>query len=327
MKADDLLIDSHDVVRAVLQTLAYDQHRRLTALWQGQRALVEYFDAPLLVQSFAAPTCTAQYGYSFELTPETLTIDDDDRLHGFTREKIPFVFTRQAQAQLFDQLDEFDDESITLYGQKFATPAWPVDNHNAERDQWWSEFYRNHDTRWDLQRAAPALDAFVPKLKLHRARILILGAGAGHDAAWFAERGHLVTACDFSQEALASAKQRYGHLTNINFVYTDAFQLPTDWNQSFDIVFEHTFYCAVRPHRRDNLKKVWRRALVETGHLMGVFFACDRAGGPPFGCTEWELQKRLQGSFRTLYWQRTRVADEARLGQEFFVYAQKLPSI
>jgi hypothetical protein len=55
----------------------------------------------------------------------------------------------------------------------------------------------------------------------------------------------------------------------------------------------------------------------------------DKRTGPPFGGSEWELRSRLQShasqkGFRILYWNRLRDSKPERLGQELFVYAQKL---
>ncbi|MES2965569.1 MAG: class I SAM-dependent methyltransferase, partial [Bdellovibrionota bacterium] len=127
----------------------------------------------------------------------------------------------------------------------------------------------------------------------------------------------------FSEEAIARAKATYGHLPDLTFIKGDAFHLPPSMDQAFDIVFEHTLYCAISPDRRNELVRAWRRALVETGHVMGVFFAFDKPAGPPFGGSEWEIRARLLKTFRSLYWQRLKNSTEARLGIELFVYAQK----
>jgi 2-polyprenyl-3-methyl-5-hydroxy-6-metoxy-1,4-benzoquinol methylase len=39
-----------------------------------------------------------------------------------------------------------------------------------------------------------------------RCRVLVLGCGEGHDAAFFAQNGHIVTGVDISPEAITRAQ-------------------------------------------------------------------------------------------------------------------------
>ena len=156
-----------------------------------------------------------------------------------------------------------------------------------------------------------------------------MGAGAGDDAAYFADLGHLVTAVDFSDEALARARAKHGDRPGLRFIKADAFHLPPSLategtTGAFDLIVEHTFYCAIDPCRRNELVSIWRRCLAEGGHLLAVFFTMDKAQGPPFGGSEWELRARLQGAFRPLYWFRSRNSHETRVGQETLIYPEKI---
>jgi SAM-dependent methyltransferase len=107
----------------------------------------------------------------------------------------------------------------------------------------------------------------------------------------------------------------------------DIFHLPAEMTGAFDMVFEHTCYCAISPSRRNELVRVWRRVLTEGGHVLGVFFTMDRPNGPPYGGSEWELRSRLGKTFRLLFWTRLRDSVSSRLGQELLVYAQKIPAL
>lgn len=291
-------------------------------------ALVEAFDEPYIALDVEKGPTTwtirVPYGHQETFSIDTLTLDEWDRFHGRTERGVPFVFSRSAQARFFNLLDSFEDDAITVDGRRIETKPWLQENPDANNVDWWSELYRTNGSRWELNAPAPALPSFVPRLKLQRSRILIAGAGSGNDAAWFAEQGHIVTAIDFSEEAVSRAQAKYGHLDNLKFQRADVFNLPTDWTGAFDIVFEHTLYCAINPSKRNDLVKVWRRVLSDQGYLMGVFFAFDKPFGPPFGGSEWEIRARLEKKFRPLYWTRVHDSIEGRLGQELFVFAQKL---
>jgi SAM-dependent methyltransferase len=251
-------------------------------------------------------------------------LDEWDRFHGVTDANVPFVFSRTAQFEFFELLEDFDDDSITIEGRRIEIPPWLPSAGTPGREDFWNTLYKNNDTRWDLDKEAPALAAVLPQLKLARQRILVLGAGVGHDAAYLARQGHSVTAVDFSFEAIERARGAYAGIEGLRFARADAFNLPADFNGRYDIVFEHTLYCAIEPRRRNDLVKAWKRALQPRGHLLGIFYVNDRAGGPPFGGSEWEIRQRLRSTFHSIFWTRWRHSVESRKGRELVVYAQLL---
>ncbi|MES2856763.1 MAG: methyltransferase domain-containing protein [Bdellovibrionota bacterium] len=331
-KMEDLRVADLDTGRAWFKSMRMDGLKPVIAM-DGpsgtDMVIVESFDAPLVAKNISRDggswTLDLPYGHSEAFDPSALTIDEWDRFHGICERGIPFVFSRSAQATFFNLLDEYDDDSIMIDGKNFVLGPWLQENADAGSSKWWSGFYQTGDAGWDLGGPHPALALFVPGLKLHRSRILVLGAGRGHDAAWFAKQGHIVTAVDYSEDAIAQAKELYGSVDNLTFLKADALGLPPSMDRSFDVIFEHTLYCAIPPSRRNELAKSWRRALVETGHLMGVFFVNDKPFGPPFGGSEWELRARLSKTFLPLYWQRLRLDHgKSRSGTELFLYAQKL---
>ncbi len=293
---------------------------------------IEAFDQPFVVRQVSHVagglfSLTLPYGYSENFRVGTLTVDDWDRFHGHTERGIPFVFSRPAQATFFNLMDEFDDESITIAGTQYPVDPMYSANTDARSADFWNQIYQSQVPAWELEKPHDAFVAILPQLKLSRCRILVLGAGSGNDAAFFAKQGHKVTAVDFSEEAVARGRSKYGSLENLSFVQSDIFTLPPSMNAQFDVVVEHTCYCAVDPTRRNNLVKVWRQVLTDNGFLLGVFFSYDKNSGPPYGSSEWEIRARLQKTFRNLYWHRWQKSSPERLGKEFIIYAQKLPSL
>lgn len=317
--------------REWLSSLTLDDRRRPLVLIQGEPTFVEAFDAPYVALDVAAPEDDARewslnlpYGHVERFALSSLTLDEWDRFHGMTTRSVPFVFSRSAQSRFFNLLEAFDDDSITSHGERLEIRPWLNDNSDVSQASWWSNLYRRDESRWDLHVPSHVLASIVPRLKLQRSRVLVAGAGSGNDAAWFAQQGHIVTAVDFSEEAIARAQSKFGHLKDLSFVHADVFALPEKMNGAFDLVFEHTLYCAILPSRRQELLKVWRKVLCDQGHLLGVFFALEKLSGPPFGGSEWELRRRLDRRFRSLYWTRLRDSRPDRIATELFVYAQKL---
>lgn len=316
----------------ILQSLKVDDRGTFTAGDKEDVILVEPFDEPLVVRNVERAgdkiIGMMPYQWTTPLNLSTFTVDDWDRFHGRTSEGVPYVLSRAAQAALFDAVDEFDDSSLTLAGKNYEMDPWLEPNGGAEGHNFWSDIYKENQNKkqlpnWELGEATPILKSILPQLKVPRARIAVLGCGRGDDAAYLAKSGHIVTGIDYSEEAIADAQKKYGNIRDLKFIKSDIFALPKALHGQFDIVFEHTCYCAVNPARRNQLVQVWRNLLAERGHLLGIFFVMDKQKGPPWGSSEWELRERLRKGFDFRYWTRWQKSVEKRQGTELVVWSQK----
>lgn len=312
-----------------------------------ERIVIEAFDQPLVALDIEVqtdpPRVVGRFPYEFEteIDLESFRSDEWDRFYARTKDGVPLVLNRSAQSRLFQNATEFDDESVT-FGE-ITLPVKPLyeEFESASQSDWWSGLYETGDNRWDLGEAHKLLSTLVPPLKISRSRILVLGCGAGHDAAWWANTGHIVTAVDFSEEAIAKARATYGESETLRWVCADAFNLPTAWTSRFDIVFEHTLFCAISPDRREELVRVWWKLLTPRGRLMGFVPVMDKLTGPPFGTSEWEMRRRLleppkkqsrstmtkHPRFIPLVWTREKNSIEKRLGHELFFFVERADSL
>ncbi len=320
---------SPEISAEILRQLRFADNGAMLTEVSGQLALVEAFDEPFIGKAVAPPT--KNIFWSLELPFQvrmkfllsSLSCDEWDRFHGLTTEGIPFVLSDTAQNQLFDAVDEFSDDGLKYSGQEYAVPQWLSPNAEVQSESFWSNIYQTEKPGWDLGEPSPVLKDLLPRLKIPKSRVLVLGSGPGHDAAYFAEQGHVVTAVDISPEALKTSKANYPVLRNITWVEADIFKLPREWLGQFDVIFEHTCYCAINPALRSQLVKSWLQLLAPQGHLLGVFFAMEKRQGPPFGGSEWEIRQRLKERFHFLFWGRWRQSIARRNGLELAVYAQK----
>ena len=327
----ELRITDHEVGLEILSSLRFAENGAMETDFGGVPVLVEAFDEPLVAMNLeiiAGSSLLLSLPYGLEkLAPaSSLTVDEWDRFHGMTENGIPFVLARAAQATLLNVAEEYDDDSITLSGQRIVIKPWLSSEHEpgVETEKYWSDVYQTEpEPGWELNQPAPALVKMMAQLKLPKSRVLVMGAGSGNDAAYFAQAGHWVTAVDISPEAIMRGRKKYGHLENLQWLEKDLFTLGEEHTGQYDIVFEHTCYCAIPPERRSDLVKVWRRVLADQGKLMGVFFAMERKNGPPFGGTEWDLRQHLKKGFQFLYWKRWRESIGRRNGKELFVFAEK----
>lgn len=322
-------ITDDDYGHHLFENLMRDDSGRFLTEAQGSWAIVEAFDQALVAQQVDKDSqgqwfIQLPYDYKVAFQLDSLTLDEWDRFHGFDEKGRPFVLSRKAQATFFDMLEEFDDTGVTDHGRRYEVGPWLPPKGEVNGENFWSDIYREKEKPgWELDEPAPPLKEILPQLKLPRCRVLVLGSGSGNDAAYLAQQGHMVTAVDISSEAIQKAKDKYSGIDNLHFVQGDLFNLPEDFHHSFDIVLEHTCFCAITPDRRDDMVKVWKRMLSEGGHLLGIFFVMPQRNGPPFGASEWEIRERLKKSFQFLYWTRWKTSKEARLGKELVVYAQK----
>lgn len=316
------------VGQELLQNLKVHEGGTFVSTFGTVPVIVEAFDEPYVASQVHLKNHTWEislpYGVHYAFKLESLSLDEWDRFHGYTANKVPFVMSRKAQASFFNLLEEFGDDFIQFEGKTYDIPNYWPSNTSVEKEKHWTQIYEQEENPgWNLGEPAEALKDMLPRLKIVRSRILVLGCGEGHDAALFAQAGHLVTAVDISPVALERAKKLYGDLPNLTFVEADLFKLPKDFDQSFDVVFEHTCYCAINPAKRKDLVKTWNRVLAPGGHLMGVFFVFERRQATPYGGTEWELRQRLKSSYQPIFWGRWQKSLPRRQGRELFVYAKK----
>ena len=326
-ESDEIVRNTADIIE-IQQNLKLTDNFLLTTEFQDETYIVESFDHPLQIIAIEFKDnkiyLQTTANNLFLADNKNWSLDPWDRFNGMTTSGAPFVFTEKAQEQLFDLCDSFDDEGFVAKNNYIPTPPYYIDTPKVEKSVYWSDVYVKEGTpRWDLAAPSPVLVDMLPRLKLPKSRILVLGCGEGHDAALFAEAGHVVTAVDFSQEGLKRGKEKYGHLPNLIFHESNIFDLPTEWNNSFDLVVEHTCYCAIPPDQRNEMVRLWRRMLHEQGQIMAVFFVMEKRIGPPFGTTEWEVRKQLDKYFHFLFWSRWRLSIESRQGRELFVLAKK----
>ncbi|MCB0407507.1 MAG: methyltransferase domain-containing protein, partial [Bdellovibrionales bacterium] len=306
----------------LLDSLVKDDKNRFFVETNNVWACVEAFDEPYvaeMVQKLEGPqwSILLPYGLEKKFSLSTLCVDEWDRFHGRCTNGIPFVFSRKAQAAFFDLVDAFEDDAFIVNGTRYETHPWLSDSDEAGCETFWTQIYKNEPhPPFDLGAPAKALEDISAQLKLNKMRVAVIGAGKGHDAAFFAKQGHLVTAFDISPEAIHERKNLYGDLKNLEFIEADILNLDKKYFSQFDLVFEHTCYCALPPKRRNDLVKVWKQLLAAEGHVLGIFFAMDKPNGPPFGGSEWELRERFKKYFDFLYWTRWKNSIPRRLGKE-----------
>lgn len=290
-----------------------------------KKVLIEFEETPLVARSIrkSEADCFAELfpGLNVSLDLKSICFDDEDNFIALTKEKqIPVFIAGNAQNDFFNVCDSFDDDSFQFDGQEYQLPYLYPEEHSKGQSFWNSKYTKN-ELGWDLGVEHPFLDTAFAQLKLLRSKVLVLGAGRAHDANFFASQGHIVTAIDICPEAIAKAKELYPESDSLKYVCADVFAWEAP--EKFDLIWDHTFYCAIPPKMRDELVKKWLEFLKEGGKLTGIFFSMYKPSGPPYGGSERELAARIEGKFNILFWNRVRQGPVERLGKEFFCYMEK----
>ena len=154
----------------------------------------------------------------------------------------------------------------------------------------WESDYRGHTDGWDLGGPTPVFRRLLSTGQFEPGRMLVPGAGRGHDAREFARRGFGVTAVDFSPFAVAEMRRLATAEAPIAIFEGDLFVLPSALDRSFDYVLEYTCFCAIDPQRRAEYADLVARLLKPGGFYIDLAFPLDgRPGGPPFAVTPSEV--------------------------------------
>lgn len=157
------------------------------------------------------------------------------------------------------------------------------DRDQVDDPRFWQKHYDEGKPPWDHGRPSPPLVALGRSGELPKGKLCVLGCGWGHDAIWFAKNGWSVTAVDFAEGAVRGAREQAGKTAaRVRFLRRDLFELPKQRLARFDLVLEHTCFCAIRPERREEYVDVVRSILKGGGTFFGVFYNHGRKGGPPF---------------------------------------------
>lgn len=196
----------------------------------------------------------------------------------------------------------------------------------CQKPDFWEARYQENTARWDIGQAAPAFRELMESSdRPQPGRMAVLGAGRGHDALWFAAHGFEVMGFDFAPSAIAQAQALATQTrSSAQFQQHDIFQLPTSFHQSFDYVLEHTCFCAIAPEQRPAYMEVVRQLLRPGGELIGLFWAHDRPGGPPFGSKIEEIQALFSLGFEVRSLQAVTQSVPNRQNEEYLLRAVRV---
>lgn len=183
-------------------------------------------------------------------------------------------------------------------------------------DEYWNNRYTENSTGWDLGQPSPAIQAYFDHVEDKSLKILIPGAGNGHDVIALYEKGfknvHLL---DYAEKPVNDFLDRYPNFPKKQTHLEDFFQ----HEGKYDIVVEQTLFCAIDPLLRENYAEKASSLLSTNGKLIGVLFNRPFEGGPPFGGSKEEYELCFSKSFSHLIMEECYNSIEPRKGSELFI--------
>ncbi len=150
-------------------------------------------------------------------------------------------------------------------------------------ESYWNSRYQSLSTTWDLNQISPPLKAYFDQLSNKNCSMLIPGCGNSYEADYLLQQGFTnITLIDIAPNLVEKLQMKFGQNPSIKIIAGDFFTLFN----SFDLIVEQTFFCALDPIFREKYVQKIHSLLKPQGKLVGVLFNKDFEGGPPFGGTK-----------------------------------------
>ncbi len=148
--------------------------------------------------------------------------------------------------------------------------------------KYWNDRYLTNDFGWDSGSITTPIKTYFDQLSNKDSFILIPGAGNAYEAEYLVNKGFTnVFVCDIAPEPLNNLKKRCPAFKEENLFLVDFFELNT---QSYDLIIEQTFFCALDPSLRKKYVEKMSALLKPGGKLVGVLFDdVLNKDKPPFG--------------------------------------------
>ncbi|WP_298472429.1 methyltransferase domain-containing protein [uncultured Maribacter sp.] len=188
--------------------------------------------------------------------------------------------------------------------------------------EFWENRYKNEDTGWDIGNISTPLREYITQLTNKNLKILIPGAGRGHEAIYLHEHGFTnVYVIDIAEQPLEYILNHTSNFPKEHLIQDDFFNLQI---ADFDLILEQTFFCALHPSSRNKYVTTMYRLLKKKGKLVGLLFNFDFVKkGPPFGGNLEEYKSIFLPLFTIKILEKASNSILPRAGKELFFIFEK----
>lgn len=185
----------------------------------------------------------------------------------------------------------------------------------------WNDRYISGQTGWDIGYVTRPLKEYIDQLTNKDLKILIPGGGNSYEAEYLLKRGFTnVFVVDISSIPLKNICKRLPTFPKENLLHLNFFDL----DDTFDLILEQTFFCALKPEFRKRYVLKMNQLLKPEGKLVGLLFNIPlNDDKPPFGGTEEEYRSLFVEKFKIEKMETAYNSIEPRAGNELFFKLRK----
>lgn len=192
--------------------------------------------------------------------------------------------------------------------------------HNLDK-HYWENRYQNNQTSWDVGEISTPMQLYIDQLTDKNLKILIPGAGNGYEFDYLINKGFKnVYVVDIAIQPIENLKEKHP-LFSKNIIQNDFFELF----DTFDLILEQTFFCALSPNLRPSYVEKMASLLNRNGKLVGLFFNFPLTeSGPPYGGSKLEYQNLFSSYFTIKSLEQSYNSIKPRKNRElFFIFEKK----
>lgn len=202
----------------------------------------------------------------------------------------------------------------------------------------WEEAWQEGRTGWDAGDSSPILHQLTASNQLPEGRALVPGCGSGYDLLTLASPGRQAIGLD----GAPTAKERFQRILSqspadpdhVDYRLGDFFEFRPA--SAFDMVWDYTFFCAIKPEKRPAWARKMARLIRPGGQLVALLFPVIEdpkkfeqlmLDGPPFPVVPRETRQLLQDDFELLSMDPVdpELSHEGRQGNEWLARFRRLP--
>lgn len=185
----------------------------------------------------------------------------------------------------------------------------------------WDEQYQSSQTSWDIGYISTPIKDYIDQLTNKELKILIPGAGNGYEAEYLWINGFKnIYILDIVEQPLLNFKNRIPEFPESNLIHEDFFLI----NNTFDLIIEQTFFCALNPNLRESYASKMYNLLKENGKLIGLLFDFELTkDGPPFGGSKEEYSSYFSKYFKMITLEKAYNSIKPRQDRELFFIFEK----
>lgn len=187
---------------------------------------------------------------------------------------------------------------------------------------YWNDRYLNGTTGWDLNKASQPIMSYINQLKNKDVSILIPGAGNAYEAEYLWQQNFKnLHVLDIASAPLKNLKKRLRDIPESHLIQKDFFE----HQESYDLIIEQTFFCALDPKLRADYVKKMHDLLKPKSKLVGLLFDFPLTEkGPPFGGNKEMYIELFESYFKIISLEPSYNSEPSRMDKELFFIFEKI---